>query len=270
MNVMRNSRLGLIVIAGAACASITWIGLTKIGAPPVPNAYAAQESRMNDVQSSLLKNDNGRHDIITASIHVKDSFDDSTDGMFIEHRSSPTTEGSTEGSADISPPTAPALISDSQSDYRAVPSLRHHLPLTAHKILSLTPAQQQEVQCLAWNVYFEIRGGAKDEQVAVAYVPVNRLGKSAFGNHICANVFQYGWAGGRKQYQFSWAGVVRGPRWKREDETWERVQNIALAVYTRSVPDTGRGATYFHCAQLASWAPNSKKIRIGSHVFWNM
>lgn len=167
-------------------------------------------------------------------------------------------------------PSSTVLQSDTVSDYRAVPSLRQHLPLNIAELANLTGQQRTELECLAWNIYFEVRGGTKDEQVAVAYVPINRIGKPEFSNNICSNVFQYGWAGGRRHYQFSWAGTVRGPNWQREDETWEKVQQLAWQVYNKQIRDPSRGATYFHWAYMASWAPNTKKTRIGSHVFWTM
>lgn len=155
-----------------------------------------------------------------------------------------------------------------QADYTAVPSLRHHLPINIPEAQSLNADSIRDLECLAWNLYFEARGGIRAEQIAVAWVPINRLGHSAFSTDICTNVFQYGWAGGRRQYQFSWAGIVRGPRWRREDETWTRMQHIALQVYRGELRDTAAGSIYFHHARLASWAPRARKIQLGTHVFW--
>jgi spore germination cell wall hydrolase CwlJ-like protein len=158
-----------------------------------------------------------------------------------------------------------------RADYRAVPSLRHHLPINIPEAQGLGEAALRDLECLSWNLYFEARGGVRSEQIAVAWVPINRLNHPAFSNDICTNVFQYGWAGGRRQYQFSWAGIVRGPRWRREDEAWTRMQRIALQVYQRELPDPARGAIYFHHANLVpGWAPRASKIRLGSHVFWRM
>lgn len=166
---------------------------------------------------------------------------------------------------------AQAQTVEVRADYRAVPSLRHHLPLTIPEALVLEEPAQRDLECLAWNLYFEARGGVRAEQIAVAWVPINRMGHPAFSTDICTNVFQYGWAGGRRQYQFSWAGIVRGPRWRREDDTWTRMQEIALGVYLRRLPDTANGSTYFHHHGLVpGWAPRARKIRLGSHVFWRM
>ena len=160
---------------------------------------------------------------------------------------------------------------DVRADYRAVPSLRQHLPLDIPEAEELSDAERRDVECIAWNLYFEVRGGIRTEQIAVAWIPINRSRHASFSNDICTNVFQYGWAGGRRQYQFSWAGIVLGRNWRREDDAWIQMQQLALRVYRNEVPDTANGATYFHWAGLVpSWAPRARKTRIGSHVFWNM
>ena len=85
-----------------------------------------------------------------------------------------------------------------QADYRAVPSLRHHLPINIPQAQELSAESIRNLECLAWNLYFEARGGVRAEQIAVAWVPINRLSHNAFSTDICTNVFQYGWAGGRR------------------------------------------------------------------------
>lgn len=159
---------------------------------------------------------------------------------------------------------------DVQADYRAVPSLRHHLPINIPEAASLSEEAMRDLECLSWNLYFEARGGTRAEQIAVAYVPINRSASPRFSRDICTNVFQYGWAGGRRQYQFSWAGTVRGPNWRREDETWIRMQRIALDVYTRQVRDTANGATHFHHSRIGPSRGARNVITLGSHVFWRM
>jgi hypothetical protein len=156
------------------------------------------------------------------------------------------------------------------ADPRAVPSLRQNLPLNITEASGLGDSKRRDVECIAWNLYFEVRGGIRSEQIAVAWIPINRTTNPAFSRDICTNVFQYGWAGGRRHYQFSWAGIVLGRNWRREHDAWENMQHLALRVYRGEIPDTASGATYFHWAGMASWAPRNRKIRLGSHVFWNM
>jgi hypothetical protein len=164
-------------------------------------------------------------------------------------------------------PVLPA--STAVADFRSIPSLRQHLPLDIPDALDLSESQKRDVECVAWNLYFEARGGQHNEQVAIAYVPINRIGKKDFGNDVCTNVFQYNVHNGIRKYQFSWIGFRFGPHWAREDDAWKNVQKIAVEAYLKSIPDAGKGATYFHSLYLtASWAPHQKKIVIGQHLFW--
>jgi N-acetylmuramoyl-L-alanine amidase len=157
------------------------------------------------------------------------------------------------------------------TDYRAIPSLTRHLPITIEEAAELGPMQLQTFRCLAWNLYFEARGQARDEQIAIAWVPINRTEHSAFSTNICENIFQYRQSGRQRFYQFSWVRYILPTNWRREDATWIRVQRIALQVYRGEVTDPSHGAVYFHNHNIErSWSSRSRKIRIGAHVFWRM
>ena len=156
-----------------------------------------------------------------------------------------------------------------KADFRSIEGLRQHLPLTIATTSTLTAQDRKNIECIAWNLYFEVRGGAYREQVAVAYVPINRLGKADFSDDICTNIFQIDVHNGQLKHQFSWAGIHIGPNWKREDVAWEKMQYIAMAVYKKQIHDEGNGATYFHSTSIVkSWAPSAKKIVLGGHLFW--
>jgi spore germination cell wall hydrolase CwlJ-like protein len=280
---MRNSRLVLLIIALALASSYAGTSVARLGAGPVRELHVkTQVSPIMELESVIntqtlaIENLIGQEELnrivlVSNTLDIPEVTISEAKPKETEH---PTREEQTYLRA-ASVLTAVDSVSQlpqshAQADYRAIPSLRQHLPITIDSAAGLSGTQRNELECLAWNIYFEVRGGTRDEQIAVAYVPINRIGRSEFSNDICSNVFQFGWAGGRRHYQFSWAGIVRGPHWKREDETWEKVQQVALAVYLRELRDPSRGATYFHWANMASWAPNSRKIRIGGHVFWNM
>jgi spore germination cell wall hydrolase CwlJ-like protein len=152
------------------------------------------------------------------------------------------------------------------SDFRAVQSLQRHLPLNVPETKDLVDSEKRDIECLSWNLYFEVRGSRSlQEQLAVAWVPINRMTVDHFGRDICANVFQYGWAGGIRRYQFSWAGIVLGNNWRREDDSWVKMQQLAVMVYRGQVEDPGRGSTYFNNVNVGN---TRGKLRLGSHVFW--
>jgi len=156
-----------------------------------------------------------------------------------------------------------------KTDFSSIPTLRKHLPLSIPDVENLNIHKRQEVECLAWTLYFEARGGTSKEQVAVAYVPINRIGQQDFGDDICSNVFQYDWHNGRKRHQFSWVGYRFGSRWEREDDAWQKMQQIAVAVYKGRLSDPAKGAIYFSSTSVSEvWAIRHRKIKLGQTLFW--
>jgi len=164
----------------------------------------------------------------------------------------------------------PKTIHKATADFKSVTNLRQHLPLNIPEANDLNDHDRREIECIAWNLYFEVRGGKMDEQIAIAFVPINRIGLPDFGDDICTNVFQYTIRNGVVKHQFSWVGRILGPKWKREDDSWEKMQKIALSVYQRRIRDVGQGATYFQSVRLSSsWAHHARKFRLGGTLFWS-
>lgn len=155
------------------------------------------------------------------------------------------------------------------ADFQIVPSLKEVLPLSISVVETLDDSQKNDLACIAWNLYFEARGGTKNEQIAVAYVPINRTNYPRFSNDICTNVFQYNYVNGRKAFQFVWASYKIHKNWKIEHDTWIKVQEIAYEVYQRNIQDPANGSIYFSHRSI-DWAPGARKVPLGSHVFWKM
>jgi N-acetylmuramoyl-L-alanine amidase len=150
-------------------------------------------------------------------------------------------------------------------DKTLVPVLRQTLPLNIDEVKDLNDQDKKNVECLAWNLYFEARGGTTNEQVAVAYVPINRTKRQHWSNDICENVFQYNILNGKKAYQFIWAGFNISPTWKFELDTWKKVQLVAYKVYTGNLSDPSNGAVYFNHYSLGG---GKGSMQIGSHLFF--
>jgi spore germination cell wall hydrolase CwlJ-like protein len=150
-------------------------------------------------------------------------------------------------------------------DKKLVPVLREVLPLNIDQTKDLTNADKENVECLAWNLYFEARGGTVNEQIAVAHVPINRTKVQHWSADICENVFQYNYVNGRKAYQFIWAGFNISPKWRIEYETWQKVQLTAYKVYRGELADPSNGAIYFNHHSVGG---GRNSIRIGSHLFF--
>lgn len=127
-----------------------------------------------------------------------------------------------------------------------------------------------EVQCLALNIYHEARGEPEEGQIAVALVTMNRVGHENYPDTVCAVVWQRG--------QFSWTRDGRSDR-PRDIKAWQKSREIAMFVYNRYsrlsdeakyVVDVTNGAIYYFAPLKAKpyWARHKKVTRkIGAHVF---
>ena len=126
----------------------------------------------------------------------------------------------------------------------------------------------RELECLALNVYFELRGEPLAGQYAVAAVTLNRVVHPAFPHSICQVVMQ-GAELGPNRCQFSWVCERHGDR-PRNQEAWERAKQVAFTTLYLDQPDPTGGALYFHTAWVRpNWSRIMLKVgRIGGHLFY--
>lgn len=121
---------------------------------------------------------------------------------------------------------------------------------------------QDQILCMALNIYHEIRGGSPRDQWAVAYVTINRTKRSAFrASTICKVV----WARG----QFSWTRKSMKAQIPRENGAWvESQRKAALILAGERMNDPTNGATHFSRSLSQPWARSLvNKVRIGAHWF---
>lgn len=119
-------------------------------------------------------------------------------------------------------------------------------------------AEQNELDCLARNIYFEARGESEEGQYAVAYVTLNRVDDSRWPNSICRVVYQ--------PNQFSW---TRNNSRIHEQTAWERAQRIAeeaIENHEEGIDNTN-GSVYF-ARTRATYFHAPLQIRIGNHGFF--
>ena len=122
-------------------------------------------------------------------------------------------------------------------------------------------ADQDQMLCLALNIYHEIRGGSARDQWAVAFVTWNRTKRAAFKvNSICAAV----WA----PSQFSWTRWPMRAQLPRETGAWQAVQKkAALFVSGERMKDPTNGSTHFN-GSFRNWGKGLVNVfRIGTHWF---
>lgn len=126
-----------------------------------------------------------------------------------------------------------------------------------------TRTDQDQMLCLALNIYHEIRGGTPRDQWAVAFVTLNRTKRGAFN---ARNVCQVVWAQG----QFSWTRWPMRTQLPRERAAWAECQRkAALLIAGEKMNDPTNGSTHFYQARLnPGWARRLvARIRIGNHMF---
>lgn len=133
-----------------------------------------------------------------------------------------------------------------------------------NQLLPASVYQDDQLYCLAQNIYFEARGESIEGQAAVAWVTLNRLLDEQHPDTICEVVWQ--------DSQFSWTHDGKSDK-PRDAESWDRAQDIALdLVYSYDpVVDPTSGSTYFHERSIKpGWSKRFDLVgQIDNHVFYS-
>lgn len=124
----------------------------------------------------------------------------------------------------------------------------------------IVKAKQQDIECLAKNIYHEARGEPFHGQVAVALVTVNRVASGVFENTVCKVVYAH--------RQFSW--TLDKTKKVKDSKAWASAVEVATAVLSRKIYNPDFTAVYFHTKQVRpKWAKTKTIIaRIGNHIFY--
>lgn len=132
-----------------------------------------------------------------------------------------------------------------------------HLPAAAQSF----ERSEQELTCLALNVYHEARNQSLEGQLAVAHVTLNRAEARA-PTTICQTVYR-GW-------DFSWTRDPRKQQPPADQQAWGVAQMVARWALDDRDSDPVRGSTFFHSIAVSpAWAPALVRVRqIGDHVFY--
>lgn len=125
---------------------------------------------------------------------------------------------------------------------------------------------EEELNCLALNVYYESRGQDIVGQSAVAWVTINRANDERFPDDICDVVWQ--------KNQFSWTKKRKHTLTPKEHKEWKlakRVANIVTIAYNNDInTDPTKGAIMFHSVKThPAWKKAyHKTVRIDGHIFY--
>ena len=165
-------------------------------------------------------------------------------------------------------------------------TLKQHLE---SPIINLEPRQttwkqkervypQDEISCLAHNIYFEAAIESTAGKLAVAFVTHNRVVDNNFPNTYCKVIYEAAMHNSgfpkRDQCQFSWYcdGKHDTPY---PGKNWEHIQGLAKWFYQSNERDHLRditdGATHYHADYIDNprWSKYKKRtVQIDRHIFY--
>lgn len=132
-----------------------------------------------------------------------------------------------------------------------------------------TAVREQQLECLAHNIYHEAAMEPFEGKVAVAQVTLNRAASSKFPNDICKVVHQRNIVYDKVICQFSWycetstkAKPIYAAAYK---ESYEVAKKVLLEGFRlKGLTD----AMYYHASYISpNW--NKQQIaKIGKHIFY--
>ncbi|MGB5451284.1 MAG: cell wall hydrolase [Sedimenticolaceae bacterium] len=136
------------------------------------------------------------------------------------------------------------------------------------------PSAQQNVQienevfCLALNIYFEARSEAEQGQLAVGHVVMNRVADRHFPSTVC-NVVKQGGEDRRYRCQFSWWCDGQPDR-PLNQKAWLNSLQLAIEVYFGHSEDPTDGALWYHADYVNPGWSDALILgnKIGQHVFY--
>ena len=136
------------------------------------------------------------------------------------------------------------------------------------------PSTQQDTQienellCLALNIYFEARSEAEKGQLAVGHVVMNRVANRHYPNTVC-EVVQQGGEERLHRCQFSWwcDGESDKPL---NQKAWLKSLKLAITVYFGHSEDPTHGALWYHADYANPYWSDTLLVgdKIGQHIFY--
>lgn len=134
-----------------------------------------------------------------------------------------------------------------------------------------------EIYCLAQNIYFESGNQPLAGKIAVTQVVLNRTEHPNYPSTACGVIYQAKWRTNwkgvevpvRNQCQFSWFcdGKSDDPV---DSPTWLTSLNIARNVVQGAYGDITEGATHYHATSVHPyWADSlNETVIINDHIFY--
>jgi hypothetical protein len=129
----------------------------------------------------------------------------------------------------------------------------------------VNPSTEQQINCLAQNIYYEAATESFEGKIAVAQVTLNRVKSGKFGNTVCKTVYQKF----KKTCQFSWVCEKKNRLMRYDSQEFIACKEAAYSVlvYGHRIKKLDN-ALYYHATYVnPKW--NKKVVaKIGKHIFY--
>lgn len=127
----------------------------------------------------------------------------------------------------------------------------------------LTKDSQEQIDCLAQNIYYEAGFEPDSGKLAVALVTMNRVQDPRYPKDICSVVKQKT----RSICQFTWFCENVKPK---SDYAYNKALEVALDVYANyeSIEDITQGALFYHADYVNPRWKLKRTTVIGRHIFY--
>lgn len=129
--------------------------------------------------------------------------------------------------------------------------------------------RQQQLDCLARNIYFEAAKEPFEGKVAVAQVTINRTESGKFPTDICKVVYQKNVFMEKVVCQFSWYCETSSKFKPMHKEAYDECMAVAKKVLLEGFRLDGlTEAMYYHATYVSPGWGKEKIAKIGNHIFY--
>lgn len=169
----------------------------------------------------------------------------------------------------------PLILANAEKNYSPVqtnpvlikPVELMRLPEAVDRVdVGMRPYSQEDIRCLAINIYHESRGEPVRGQAAVAWVVMNRVQSGRYARTVCDVVYQRS----SKGCQFHWVCDKKSDK-PTEMKAYEQAQRIAEQVLRGEIENPIGKRLSFHAASYRGrYNAHAKNTRVvvGQHLFY--
>ena len=129
--------------------------------------------------------------------------------------------------------------------------------------------REQQLECLAKNIYHEARSEPFEGKVAVAQVTLNRAANAGFPNDICKVVSQKNIVYEKVICQFSWYCETATKTKPIHQSAYKESYEVAKKVLLEGFRLAGlTDALYYHATYVSPGWKRQQIAKIGNHIFY--